>query len=77
MPYTPILNIAQLLQGTLYLIDHTDYPHKGHPAIEHVRTALQNAISAISEIEALQADATERHLKAVMPSDNPSREQNP
>jgi len=77
VPYTPILNIAQLLQGTLHLIDHTDYPHKGHPAIEHVRTALQNAIRAISEIEALQAHATERHLKAVMPSENPSPTKRP
>lgn len=73
MPYTPILNIATVLKGTLSLIEHTDYPHKGHPAIEHVKSSLREALSAIQEVEALQADATAKHLKAVMPSDNPDR----
>ena len=71
MPYTPILNIAHVLQGTLSLIEHTDYPHKGHPALEHVKSALRNALAAIRELEALQIDATAKHLKAFMPSDNP------
>jgi hypothetical protein len=70
VPYTPILNIAQVLQGTLSLIEHTDYPHKGHPAIEHVKSSLRNALAAIHELDALQADATAKHLKAVMHSDN-------
>jgi len=71
VPYTPILNIAHVLQGTLSLIENTDYPHKGHAAIEHVKSSLRNALAAIHELDALQADATARHLKAVMPSDRP------
>lgn len=77
MPYTPILNIGQLLEGTLSLIEHTDYPHKGHPAIEHVKNAFRSAIETIHELDALQADARARNLKAVMPSDDPSPTQEP
>jgi len=58
MPYTPILNIAHVLQSTLYLVEHTEYPHKGHPAIEHVESSLSAAITAIKEVEVLQAEAT-------------------
>ena len=72
VPYTPILNIAPVLQGTLSLIEHTDYPHKGHPAIEHVKSSLRDALAAIRELDALQADATARHLEAVMHSDDPN-----
>jgi hypothetical protein len=58
MPYTPILNIRHVLQSTLYLIEHTDYPHKGHAAIEHVKSSLGDALAAIDEVEQLQAEAT-------------------
>ena len=71
MPYTPILNIAHVLQGTLSLIEKTDYPHKGHPALEHVKSSLRNALAAIHELDALQADARARHLKAITHSDSP------
>jgi hypothetical protein len=74
VPYTPILNIAHVLQGTLSLIEKTDYPHKGHPAIEHVKSSLRNALAAIHELDALQADATAKHLKAVTPSASPKLE---
>jgi len=55
VPYRPILNIAPILKSTLHLIEHTDYPHKGHAAIELVKKALQDAIAAIHELERLQA----------------------
>jgi hypothetical protein len=71
VPYTPILNIVHVLQGTLSLIEKTEYPHKGHPAIEHVKSSLRNALAAIHELDALQEDAIARHLNAVMPSDSP------
>ncbi|HEX5324996.1 MAG TPA: hypothetical protein VFW40_14525 [Capsulimonadaceae bacterium] len=63
MPYTPILNITDVLKSTLHLMEHTEYPHKGRPEIEHVKKALREAIEAIRELEALQADAIERHLR--------------
>jgi hypothetical protein len=44
-------------------MEHTEYPHKGRPEIEHVKKALREAIEAIRELEALQADAIERHLR--------------
>ena len=69
VPYTPILNITDVLKSTLHLMEHTEYPHKGRPEIEHVKQALRDAIAAIHELEGLQADAVERHLhtKPVLP----------
>ena len=58
MPYKPILNIAPVLKSTLHLMEHTEYPHKGHPAIEGVRKCLKNAIAAIHELEPLQAETS-------------------
>lgn len=58
MPYTPILNIGPILQSTLNLVEHTEYPHKGSPALLHVQKALQDAIAALHELEALQVEAT-------------------
>lgn len=58
MPYTPILNIGPILQSTLDLVEHTEYPHKGNPALLHVQKALRDAIAALHELEALQLDAT-------------------
>ena len=55
VPYTPILNIEHILQSTLDLMDHTEYPHKNHPAIEHAKQALRDALAAVKEIEDLQA----------------------
>lgn len=63
VPYTPILNITDILKSTLHLMEHTEYPHKGRPEIEHVKKALRDAIAAIHELEALQADAVEHHLR--------------
>jgi hypothetical protein len=65
MSYTPIINIVHILESTLYLTEHTDYPHKGHPAIAHVQSALRNAIAAIHELEPLQADAVEQQKTIV------------
>ena len=39
-------------------MEHTEYPHKGHPAIEGVRKCLKNAIAAIHELEPLQAETS-------------------
>lgn len=62
MPYTPILNISDVLKSTLHLMEHTEYPHKGRPEIEHVKESLRNAIVAIRELEVLQADAVCRQM---------------
>ncbi len=59
LPYTPILNIAHILQSTLHLIENTEYPHKGSPALEHVKKALRDALDAIHEVEQLQALAVQ------------------
>lgn len=63
MPYTPILNITDILKSTLHLMEHTEYPHKDRPEIEHVKKTLREAIEAIHELEALQADAVEHQLR--------------
>ena len=70
MPYTPILDLAQLLNSTLYLIEHTEYPHKGHPALEHVKSALRDALEAIHEVEPLQAEVTGQSIPADSPKAN-------
>lgn len=51
-------------------MENTDYPHKGHPEIEYVKMTLRDALVAIHELEALQADAVE-HL--VRPNPEPGR----
>jgi hypothetical protein len=63
VPYTPILNITDVLKSTLHLMEHTEYPHKGRPEIEHVKTTLRDAIEAIRDLEALQVDAVEHQLR--------------
>jgi len=63
VPYTPILNITDILKSTLHLMEHTEYPHKGRPEIEHVKQTLRDAIAAIRDLEALQADAVEHQIK--------------
>jgi hypothetical protein len=63
VPYTPILNITDILKSTLHLMEHTEYPHKGRPEIEHVKKSLRDALEAIRELEVLQADAVEHHLR--------------
>jgi len=67
MPYTPILNITDVLRSTLHLMEHTEYPHKGRPEIEHVKITLREAIAAIHELEALQADVIEHGLSQPNP----------
>jgi hypothetical protein len=62
MPYSPILNIAHILKSTLYIVEHTDYPHKGHPALDHVKKSLRDAITAIKEVEVLQAETTDKPI---------------
>lgn len=57
MPYTLLLNITDVLKSTLHLIENTEYPYKGRPEMEHVKESLRNAIAAIRELEALEADA--------------------
>jgi hypothetical protein len=64
VPYTPILDIAPILKSTLDLIERTEYPHKGHPKIEGVRKCLLDAIEAIHELEALQAEYLEQSGRA-------------
>jgi len=44
-------------------MEHTEYPHKGRPEIEHVKQTLRDAIAAIRDLEALQADAVEHQIK--------------
>lgn len=68
MPHTPILNIGPILQSTLHLVEHTEYPHKNSPALLHVQKALREAIAALHELEALQLEATG---KPYTPPNNP------
>jgi len=37
-------------------MEHTEYPHKGHPATEGAWKFLKDAIAAIRELEPLQAE---------------------
>lgn len=71
MPYTPILNIAHILQSTLYIVEHTDYPHKGSPALEHVKRSLRDALEAIYEVEQLQAEIAGKPITIVPPEPLP------
>lgn len=71
MPYTPILNMAHILESTLYLIEHADLPHKGHPALEQVKRSLREALASIKEIEPLQAEAVAKLNPAPAPEPIP------
>jgi hypothetical protein len=57
VPYKPLIGIGDILNSTLYLMEHTDYPQSGHPALEHLEHALRQAIDAVRELEKLQTEA--------------------
>jgi hypothetical protein len=45
MPYETIIDAAQILRSTLYLLEHTDFPEKNSRTIQKVVQQLQAAIA--------------------------------
>ncbi len=52
--------MAHMLESTLYLVEHTDDPHKGHAALEHVKRALHTSTASCRAATTTRFKQTDR-----------------